>query len=96
MTTENKGELRFEFRVPVTLSASTYGALKDDIAVNVRADNDAASLSLSLKELLTALFEMENDFGERDDLLATIRGLRAVAEHANALAGKLQTALDRP
>jgi hypothetical protein len=96
----DKGELRFEFKVPVTMRASSYdqdtkSSLKDDIAIRVDADNDAAHLSISLKQLLTALYEMENDFGERDDLERTISGLRAVADHANALAEKLQAVLDQ-
>jgi hypothetical protein len=97
--TSDRGELRFEFRVPVRVRASSYGhdgntPLKDDIAVSVDADNDAAHLTISLKEMLTALYEMEDRFGERDDLLATIGGFRAVAAHANGLAEKLQALLE--
>lgn len=97
--TSNRGELRFEFRVPVTVRASCYGQdgstlLKDDICVSVDADNDAANLSISLKEMLTALWEMEDQIGEHDSVLATIGGFRAVAAHANALAEKLQALLE--
>jgi hypothetical protein len=95
------GELHLEFRVPVTLRASCLmenGStfLKDDVAISINRGGDGARMSISLKELLTALYELESKYGEQEDLEAAISGYRAVADHTKTLAAKLEALLAQP
>src|SRR5262245_54533858 len=83
------GELHLEFRVPVTLRASCVmedgsTLLRDDVAISIDHGYDGARMSISLKELLTALYERDRKYGEQEDLEAAINGFRAVADHHNA------------
>jgi hypothetical protein len=90
-----KGELRLELQLPVTVSvyANCYAGdghtiIEDDITVSVDADTETC-VGVSLKDMLTRLYDME-EIGEQDTMLATIRGFRAVAGHALMLAAKLE------